>query len=333
MDEHLAAQGIRFRDFRPEDIPVWVDIRNRTSPDEPHTVEQVEYQERTYPADNPRRRYAVESAEGKFIGLGACEQPLQLKAPGVYFLWMIVDPDWRRCGIGQALLAQLAEYARQQGAQRLWTACKENQDYSIRFLQHAGFTNYGLRFESSLDLTAFDEQPFSGAIERARQAGFEFTDLAAERLINPDADRQLYEIDRETRAEVPWPGGARSELTYEQFRQRALDGPDADPTGILIAKRAGKMVGLTALWLRKGIPLGYTAMTGVQRESRGQGVALALKLLSFRLMKERGCTEARTNNDTANPPILRLNEKLGYHKRPGVMLWERMLDHPGEIHD
>ena len=51
------------------------------------------------------------------------------------------------------------------------------------------------------------------------------------------------------------------------------------------------------------------------------------------LLKERGCTEARTNNDTANPPILRLNEKLGYHKRPGVMLWERMLYHPGETHD
>jgi hypothetical protein len=42
-------------------------------------------------------------------------------------------------------------------------------------------------------------------------------------------------------------------------------------------------------------------------------------------MKEHGCTQTITHNDTANPPILRLNEKLGYQKRPGAMQWEKML--------
>jgi len=325
MHERLAAQGIRFREFRWEDIPAQVDIRNRDQPDDPHTIERQEYFERTYPTDNPRRRYAVVNTADQLIGLGACERPIGFEAPGVYSLWIIVDPDWRRRGIAQALLAELEPYARQQGVQKLWCACKEDQDHSIRFLKRAGFHNYGLRFESSLDLTTFDERPFCSAIERAQQAGFEFTQLSAERAIDPDADRRLYELDRETRSEVPWPGGMRMIMTYEQFRQRVLDGPDADPSAILIAKRAGQMVGLTALWLRKETTVGYTAMTGVQREARGQGVALALKLLSFRLMKERGCTEARTNNDTANPPILRLNEKLGYQKRPGALQWEKIL--------
>ncbi len=325
MHEHLAAQGIRFREFRPEDIPAWVDIRNRTTPDDPRTIEQVEYNEKTYPADNPRRRYATENAEGKLIGLGASERPLHLNAPGVHFMWITVDPDWRRRGIGQALLVQLAEYARQQGAQKLWTTCKEDQAYSIRFLRCAGFTNFGLRFESKLDLTTFDESRFAGAIDRVVQAGFVFTDLAAEQLVNPDADWQAYELERDTGAEVPWPGGARSEMTYEQFRQRALEGPEADPSAILLAKRDNQYVGVTALWLRNDGTVGYTAMTGVRRDCRGQGVALALKLLSFRLMKERGYTETRTHNDTANPPILRLNEKLGYQKRPGAMQWEKML--------
>jgi GNAT superfamily N-acetyltransferase len=66
-------------------------------------------------------------------------------------------------------------------------------------------------------------------------------------------------------------------------------------------------------------------MTGVRREYRGQGLALALKLLSFRLMKERGYLQTLTNNDTANPPILHLNEKLGYKKRPGDLQWEKKL--------
>jgi len=42
-------------------------------------------------------------------------------------------------------------------------------------------------------------------------------------------------------------------------------------------------------------------------------------------MKERGCRQTLTNNDTANPPILRLNEKLGYQKRPGDLQWEKRL--------
>jgi ribosomal protein S18 acetylase RimI-like enzyme len=324
MNEHLAAQGIRFREFRWEDIPEHVDIRNRDRPDNPHTIERQEHFEKTYPADNPRLRYAVVNADDKLIGMGACEHPIGFNAPGVYFMGIIVDPDWRRRGIAQALLAELEPYARQQGAAKLQCMCKEDQAHSIRFLQRAGFDNFGRRFESILDLTTFDEGRFAGTIERLQAAGFEFTDLVAERAIDPDADRLLYELDHETSLEVPWPGGVRMDLTYAQFRQRLLDAPDADPSGVLIAKYQGQFAGLTIVEFRKN-GRAQTAMTGVRSVYRGQGLALALKLLSFRLMRERGCTQTITQNDTANPPILRLNEKLGYQKRPGIMQWEKKL--------
>jgi ribosomal protein S18 acetylase RimI-like enzyme len=324
MNAHLAAPGIRFREFRWEDIPALVDIRNRTQPDDPRTVEHQEYFEKTYPADNPRLRYAVVNADEKFIGVGACEQPIGFNAPGVYFMGIVIDPDWRRQGIAQALLTELVPYARQHGAEKLWSNCREDQDYSIRFLEQAGFHNFGLRFESMLDLTTFDERPFASAIDQVRAAGFEFTTLAAERLINPDADRLLYELDHETGLEVPWPGGVRMELTYAQFRQRLLDRPDCDPSAILIAKQREQWAGLTIVEFEKN-QRAHTAMTGVRSTYRRQGLALALKLLSFRLMKERGCTQTITQNDTANPPILHLNEKLGYQKRPGNLMWSKPL--------
>jgi ribosomal protein S18 acetylase RimI-like enzyme len=324
MNERLAAQGIRLREFRWEDIPALVDIRTRTMPDHPGSQEHMEYFEKTYPADNPRLRYIVEKADGKCIGQGVCERPTFIIASGVYFMWIMIDPNWRRRGIAQALLPRFEEYARGQGAEKLWTNCRENQDYSIRFLERAGFHNYGQRFESMLDLTTFDENRFAGTIERLQAAGFEFTNLVAERAINPQADRLLYEIDAETTAEVPWPGGARLEWTYEQFRQRSLDGPSVDPAAILIAKYQGLYAGITMVEFTPGQPA-HTSSTGVRREYRGQGLALALKLLSFRVMKEHGCTQTVTHNDTANPPILRLNEKLGYQKRPGAMQWEKML--------
>jgi mycothiol synthase len=324
MDELLAAQGIRFREFRGEDIPALVEIRTRTTPDNPGSQERMEYFEKTYPADNPRLRYIAENAAGKCIGQGTCERSTFINAPGAYFVWIIVDPDWRRRGIARALLSRFEPYGRTQGAEKLWASCREDHDYSIRFLETAGFHNFGLRFESILDLTAFDESRFAGTIERLQAAGFEFTHLVNERAINPRADWLLYEIDAETGGEVPWPGGARMEITYEQFRQRSLEAPTVDPAAILIAKVQGRYAGITMAEFSPGRPA-QTTMTGVRREYRGRGLALGLKLLSFRIMKEHGCTQTTTQNDTANPPILRLNEKLGYQKRPGYLQWEKML--------
>ena len=324
MTDRLAELNMRLRDFRLEDIPAVVDIGNRIWPDDPGTIEEEEFNEKAYPPDNPRLRLVIENAEGRFIGMGVCLRPFWMIAPGVYFMRIMFDPDWRRRGLGQVLLPRLEEYGRAQGAEKLWTGCREDQDYSIRFLEKASFHNYGLRFESILDLNTFDETPFAAAIDRAQQAGSEFTHLVAERAINPDADVLIYELDAETRAEVPWPGGARSEMTYQQYRLHNFDAPDADPSAILIAKYQGRYAGLTSLRFRKD-GMAHTMMTGVRREYRGQGLALALKLLSFCLMKERGYLKTLTNNDTANPSILHLNEKLGYQKRPGDLQWEKIL--------
>ena len=67
-----------------------------------------------------------------------------------------------------------------------------------------------------------------------------------------------------------------------------------------------------------------TGTTGVLPEHRGRGVAMALKLLSFRYAAKRRYREVRAHNDTANPPILRMNEKLGYHRLPGWLQWEKL---------
>lgn len=331
MNDRLAAQGIRFREFRWEDIPAFVEVRNRSFPDMPQTVESVEHFEHTYPPDNPRCRYAAETTQGEYVGSGYCDVPFWLDTPGVYRFYALVDPDWRRRGVGQALLAYLEHYAHEQGATRLISDCHEGMDYSLRFLKRAGFQQFGLRFESMVDLTTFDESRFAGAIDRVTAAGYELTTLAAERPINPNADHDLYEIDESVEQDVPWPGGLKAHLSYDNFRRITLDNPESDPAAIFIAKRDDVYAGYTAISFRsQGI--GYTGMTGVRHEQRGQGIALALKLLSFRLMKERGCTETRTHNDTGNQAILALNRKLGYQKRPGILMWSKPLTQEGN-HD
>lgn len=328
MGDPLNELGIRLRDHHPEDIPALVEVVNQTYPDEPTTVEQEEHWERIYPKDNPRLRFVAETAAGEFAGLGDCMRPYWLHAPGIFNVFVIIAHGWRRRGIGRALLGKLETYARDQGVERLHTDCREDFADAIRFLERAGYTNIGIRFESKLDLDAFDETRFAGIFERVTSAGYVLTTLAAEREVQPKADRMLYGLYQRVVAEVPLPGGVHIDQSYENWRAAMLEGPTNDPAGIFIAKSGDHFVGMTSLELPQDGPA-ITSMTGVSPEHRGHRLALALKLLSFRFLRDHGYTETRTHNDTANPPILRLNEKLGYQRLPGWLVWEKLLTTAG----
>ena len=61
MTDRFTELGVRLRAFQIEDIPAVVDIGNRIWPDDPSTVEEEEYNEKTYPQENPRLRLIVET--------------------------------------------------------------------------------------------------------------------------------------------------------------------------------------------------------------------------------------------------------------------------------
>ena len=81
----------------------------------------------------------------------------------------------------------------------------------MRFLERAGYTNFGVRFESSLDLTTFDETPFASAFDRTAQAGYVLTTLAEEQIVEHNADRKLFDLNTVAMADVPFPGGAATD--------------------------------------------------------------------------------------------------------------------------
>jgi mycothiol synthase len=317
--------GFRLRGFRVEDLAALTDVLNATYPDEPTTLDEQEHGERVYPADNPRVRFAAETEIGEFVGFGQCMKPFRLDAPGVYTIYAVVAPQWRRRGIGRALLARLEPFAIARGAQRIHApGCREDFADTTRFLERAGYANIGVRFEQKLDLKTFDESPFAGVFRRVAESGYTLTTLAAERSLRADADRALFVVADSVSPEVPLPGDVRIRLTYADFVQSTLEGPSTDPAAIFIAKQGAIYVAMTAVSVPPDGPA-ITHATYVLTAHRRRGLALALKLLSFRFLQMRGYTEARTYNDTANPPILRLNEQVGYQRLPGWLVWEKKL--------
>jgi mycothiol synthase len=312
------------RDYVRDDIPRLVAILNSVFPDEPSTLEQEEHWERTYPADNPRVRRVAETDDGLMVGYGSCMRPFWTAQPDFFQVFVAVDPAWQRRGIGQSLLAAVAPFAEENGFTKLRTSCKEDSAGTVRFLERAGFAQIGIRFEQALDVQRFDETPFLDAVERTKTAGYEVVTLAQARQEDPEADRHLYEVFAATIVDVPFPGDERAEPNYDNFRAGTLDAPNVPAEGVFIARFEGRMVGLTTLELLPN-GIGITGTTGVLAAQRGRGVAAMIKLASLRYLKEQGYREARTHNDTANPPILALNEKLGYRRLPGWLAWEKAL--------
>jgi mycothiol synthase len=322
--QHPHLTPIHHRSFTTADLPALAALLDQIFPDEPISLEQLEHHERTYPAGNPRLRLAAETEDGQVVGYGECERPYRTARPDFFGVFVAVDEAWQHRGIGQALLAAVMPFAEEHGFRKLHCGCRENSADSVHFLEQAGFRQIGIRFESALDLRSFDETPFLAKVERVKAAGYEVITLAEARQQDSEADLRLYDVFAATVVDVPFPGGVRAEPNYATFRAGTLDAPNTPAEGIFIAQHEGRMVALTTLELLPN-GLGITGTTGVLAAHRDRGVATLVKLASLRYLQAHGYTEARTHNDTANPSILALNEKLGYRRLPGWLAWEKTL--------
>ena len=81
--------------------------------------------------------------------------------------------------------------------------------------------------------------------------------------------------------------------------------------------------------MRGEVDVLYTGFTGVRREYRGRGIAMALKLRAVDYAKSHGYREIRTWNSTLNAPMLGINVRLGFVKQPVWITFGKDLTHEG----
>jgi GNAT superfamily N-acetyltransferase len=142
---------------------------------------------------------------------------------------------------------------------------------------------------------------------------------------DPEAVRKAYDLDCACSLDVP----AVDPVTtgsYESFVAHAVKGPGSLLDAFFIAKDGERYAGLSNL--RRSEELDdvlYQGLTGVLRDYRGKGIAMALKLRTVRYAREHGKREVRTWNDTRNRPMLRINEAMGFVKQPVWILFQKTL--------
>ena len=302
----------------PNDVLRIADILSQIDPD-PVTPEEVLEWEQTFPADGIQHRLVAVNEAGQVVGWGLTTHHPHMP-DGRFRQFVVTDPAVRGQGIGTLLAEATERLARENGATQIKTDVRDSEPESIAFAEHRGFKHDSHLFESLLDLSTFDGERFQGSIAAT---GLRYATLA-DLPDNEATERELYTFWFAT---VPDQPGyvATHAAPFEAWRQRVLGSTTTLRDCIWVAMDGDRIVGATKTSWKAPTRTMYTDYTGVLREFRGRGVALALKLLSIETAQRYGAAYMRTNNSEKNAPMLAVNRKLGYQDQPGVFFMQKEL--------
>lgn len=322
MNAEVGNSTEILREATEADFARVAELKSATQP-EPVTEANVLEWERRVLEGQIRRRMVAVAARGQVVGYSVV-QHFRSMGEGRFYLWVTVDPQQRRSGIGGQLYANALDFALGHGATELESEVREDDAAGVRFARQRGWSVNRHMFESVLDLAAFDESRFAGLVEAVQAGGIGFLSLA-DVAMDPGYFRQLYEVNY--RAVLDDPASTGNWVSFQEFERTLLGASWFDPGGQIMAVDAasGAVVGLAAVGFIEHSNRASNLITGVDRAYRGRKIALALKLLATRYARTRGAGFIVTNNDSQNAPMLAINRKLGYVPRPGIFRLLRPL--------
>ena len=275
-------------------------------------------------ASSPRpvRRWSVVDAmTQRLVGAGAFRHERLDK----FRLAVVVRPLWQRQGIGSHVLAQLLTGLQVVQARTVHTRVPEVATDALRFFHHHGFVETQRMVELRLNLRAFDPGPFRPLQQQVDDHGLTIRTLRDEVQGNPDCWDHLQDLQNAVQPDWPdFDPGPVQRWEGDGFR-RHLESFRVIPDGFFIAKDGLRYIGYSGLGLQEGERLGVVESSGtaVRREYRGQHVATVLKVHCLAYAQQHGYESAATRS--GNPIMVRVNENLGFQRRPGEVRLVRSL--------
>ena len=323
-----AIPGLRLRPYAGEaDLPEMVRISNaEATADGLHhrtTVEEMtSYYANPSEAFQPARDVTIAELDGRMVGHANREVIDTTDGFREYRNDGEVDPDFRRRGIGAALLAENFRRHRERAAsdptdrERIYGSWSwDRQVGDAKLLEAFGFKQ--ARWFFDMVRPTLDDIP-----DVPLPAGFEL------RPVDRSMAKQVWDADVEA-FEDHWGGFDGS----EEHLQRWLENPNMDLSMWVIAFDGDEVAGGIINVIDReqnaatGVERGWLQSVFTRRNWRRRGLATALIAESLRVHRSRGMTSAALGVDGDNPSgAFGLYEGMGFAIDERATAWRRSFE-------
>jgi RimJ/RimL family protein N-acetyltransferase len=310
--------AVTYRPATLDDAELTSDLMTAAYPAMTHDPKMLRYRWK-----HPRREYSygrfIAERDEKPIGaLGWVHGPWT-KLPDRHCeveVWLAQDELER--DLLEAMFSWIGDRAEAEGSHLLLAYCGEDEPEMLDALGALGYSRERVEKVWELDLRTQGNRLKAEAAEARREMsarGIEVTTLnewgGSEKM------RELYDLDARTRQDIPTTLPILTEA-YEDFVRRTQS-PDRRADRTWVAVSGDRPVGMTYLKFPPVRGTVWTGYTCTHPDFRGRGIARAIKLQSLAQAAELGIPVVRTDNDSENAPMLHINERLGYVRRPGFV--------------
>jgi mycothiol synthase len=244
---------------------------------------------------DPRARDVLLRRGEQLAGYGHLDPATETNGPSGE---MLVDPAFRRQGLGLALVRALIAQA---GEHELRRWAHGDLPAAVALAATAGFERSRSLWQMRRSLRDPLAEPklAEGVTVRTFRVG---QDEAAWTTLNAVAFAQHPEQGAWTQDDL-------------DMRERE---PWFDPAGFFLAQREDRIVGFH--WTKVADGVGEVYVVGVDPAERGTGLGRALTLVGLRHLRDLGLAEVTLYVDEDNTPAIRLYESLGFaHAGTDVM--------------
>jgi GNAT superfamily N-acetyltransferase len=295
------------REARETDAVAIVRLTADANPNMVVTPESWLHRRRTEPA-RVRALHLVAEVDGKVVARAQAGLNAHTTTPGAAYGGVIVDPAYRRRGIGSTLLERLERHLAALEAATWTTTIFENDD-GLAFARRYGFRDERFAVASTVD-------PRTVALPLPQRVAV----LPASRL-GPEA---VFEIDSAGALDEPLPNPP-APMPFAEWRAELWDEPSFTVDGSFVAVVDGTPAAIALLFVAPELGRAVNAFTATLPQFRGRGLALAAKIATMRWAAANGITRVSTANDDTNAAMLAINARLGYEPLGGLLTMRREL--------
>ncbi|MGA9995752.1 MAG: GNAT family N-acetyltransferase [Pyrinomonadaceae bacterium] len=319
--------SVTIRFLQQEDYEQAVELYNLIDP--AHIQDANDWREEDERAKSKtyaRRRWvAVDDATRRVIAYASFWHMRRQK----FRMDLMVHPLWRRRGLGGELFDRLNGELQSAQAGTVQARAWDDWAESLQFLERRNFAEVHRMYELRLNnLAEADFSRFTELIERIAAHGIQITTFEKEDAKDARVWEKLTQLQNAVGPDWPDPDpdGITEPLTIEEF-QKTFAAWQVVPEAFYIAQAGERYIGFSGLgpdsFRADPKTVVGSGPTAVRPEYRGQGVATMLKVLALSYARQHGFTVATSRS--ANPAMIRVNEKLGFERGRGEVRLVRKL--------